>query len=189
MSKPGSTGRDPGPGSPGGTESPDPDTAFSAALTAAMRWLAARARTSQEIRQRLTAGGFSTATVEAVLARLQGWGYVDDRRLAVEAVERAVTGRCVGPRRVGAELIGRGVDPELVGHVVAEGYPPERERELALRLAEQRCRLRPPPSSQEARRREAGRLFRFLVRRGFHPDVAEAATRGVFPGDAAGGEA
>ena len=145
------------------------------ALQLALRWLGVRARTERELRDRLAGRGAEPAVIEAVLERLRRWGYLDDRRLAVDMVDRAGV-RQIGPRRVRAELLRRGVAADVVGEALAERLPPERERELALQLARRRWeRLAAGEPGDPARL--AARLYRFLVGRGFRPEVAEEAAR------------
>ncbi len=162
------------------------------ALALALRWLGFRARTAREIARRLQDRGFPEPVVAAVLDRLQGWGYIDDRRLARDQVEGARV-RHIGPLRLRAELLRRGIAPPLADQVLAEGWPEGAELEQARQLARRRwaqlkgsparsqgAEARPHPGDRpgsDPRRRAAGRLYRYLLGRGFHAHVAEKVVR------------
>ena len=201
------------------------EAAVREALTLALRCLGRRARTAWEITGRLRERGFAEPVIGAALARLARWGYVDDGRLARDQAE-AAPGRHIGPRRLRAELLRRGVAPAVVDGAVAEAWPPGREREQARQLARRRWariwgemerRHRSSPAGEPSpwqgavspegdgtaaeagagvgagaaieaeRRRAAGRLFRYLVGRGFSAQVAEEVVRELLEETAAGG--
>ncbi|QBS37880.1 hypothetical protein E1B22_08990 [Thermaerobacter sp. FW80] len=129
----GPTGRDAAPGDAGaGT-----DEAVRRAVATALRWLAVRARSEWEVRQHLRRHGVTEAMVDQVLAQLRAWGYVDDRRLALEAAEAARV-RHVGPRRLRDELLRRGVPEAVVRDALEATWPAEVEREVAWELARRR---------------------------------------------------
>ncbi|GAB6875694.1 hypothetical protein JCM13210_04200 [Thermaerobacter litoralis] len=225
----------PAPAGPGAVPLPPPgaagegpgaeEAAVREALTLALRWLGRRARTAREIAGRLRERGFADPVIGAALARLARWGYVDDGRLARDQAE-AAPGRHIGPRRLRAELLRRGVAPAVVDGAVAEAWPPGREREQARQLARRRWariwgemerRHRSSPAEpapwqggggaagdgtagaeagaggragagvEAERRRAAGRLFRYLVGRGFSAQVAEEVVRELLEETAAGG--
>ncbi|QIA27012.1 hypothetical protein DYI95_005295 [Thermaerobacter sp. PB12/4term] len=176
------------------------------ALALALRWLGLRARTAREIARRLQERGFPEPVVAAALDRLRGWGYIDDRQLARDQVEGAQV-RHIGPLRLRAELLRRGIAPPLADQVLAEGWPEGAELEQARQLARRRwaqlegslarrqgaeasLQARDRPGS-DARRRAAGRLYRYLLGRGFHAQVAERVVRELLGDlqDGAGGRA
>lgn len=223
----------PGAGGEAGDDGSD-EAAVREALVLALGWLGLRARTEQEITRRLRDRGVPEPVARVALARLRRWGYVDDRRLAQEQVEGARV-RHIGPRRVRAELMRRGVPAAVVDAVVAEAWPGDVERDEARRLARRRWaqlarRLRPDPAQGESvpfpvqggegdgvpdtghtgpvagsavahrredgramvqeRRRAAGRVYRYLVGRGFSARVAAEVVREVVAGlEAIEGEA
>lgn len=217
-------------GMPGGEEA-----VARAVLDQVVRWLAARARTEREIRDRLGRRQVPEAVVERVLERLRRWGYVDDRRLAGDVAEGA-RARGIGPRRLRADLARRGVPDALADEAVRAAWPPGSQWDAAWELARRRwarlmaaqagsvvpqgdegkdgveapeggeggqagsgagggaegggpeesdgcgglARHRAPgrfARDAGGRRRAAGRLYRYLLGRGFSPDVVRDVVR------------
>ncbi len=114
--------------------------------------------------------------IDAVVARLAGLGYVDDRVFA-EARGRGLTGRGFGARRVTADLGAAGIDRDLAAQVAATADP------LAAAVAFARRRrfgpfdpAAPDPAKDPDRRRKQ---FAAMMRAGH--GVAE--TRRVLAGD------
>jgi regulatory protein len=131
----------------------------------ALRLLAARDRSEQEIRNRLVAGGASTAATTATLRRLRRYGYVDDQRFALSAAEQARR-RGYGSEYVRAQLDAKGVADQLIEQAVRAHF--DDEAELARRALA--CRF-PEELPQPAERAKAAR---FLLRRGFPEAVVFA---------------
>ena len=133
----------------------------------ALRFLAAREHSVQELRRKLgrgrTRGGADDATIETVLETLQRDGYLSDSRFA-EAFVRSRTGRGQGPAKIRAGLIERGVPRELVDGVL--DVEVNVWRELAKDAHARRFGAAPP-----ADRRDWARRARFLSTRGFPSEV------------------
>jgi len=125
------------------------------ALERALALLARRAYAEAELRRRL--GDFPEEEVDAALARLKAWGYLDDRAYA-EAFVRARRGRW-GPYKLRRALLDRGVPLSVVEKVVAG----EDGLEQAVSLLARRW---------HRYRNTKARAVRFLVGRGFSLEVA-----------------
>lgn len=130
----------------------------------ALRWLAARDVSCQEMARRLEAVGFA-AEVPAVLTRLTTAGYLDDARLAVDRAER-LRQRGQGSRRIRADLERAGVEGAVIEIAVRED--PREETERARRVLQARWVAGPDSP------RERARAARFLVARGFPEEVVLA---------------
>lgn len=145
------------------------DAGLESALADAYRLLSHRSRSTDELRQRLTAKGRSEDVVDAVLARLAAEKLLDDaafaRAFAADRMRLAAWGRA----RILRELAGLGVAADLaeaaVAAVSAEG---EGERARAA-LAKRR-----PTQPLDAAKRRA---YQLLLRRGFDPHVAYDAVQ------------
>jgi regulatory protein len=102
-----------------------------------------------------------------VVTDLEALGYLDVRAFAAAWAEGRARGRALGPWRLRAELLQRGVDrsivEEAVGRVSAEMAPEGLARTAAARRAGGLARLTPE--------RAARRLADFLTRRGFSREV------------------
>lgn len=137
----------------------------------ALRLLAVRPRSRQELASRLRRAGFEPEAVEAELVRLESVGLVDDDAFARQLAEHHVAGRRSGRRAVQAALAAKGVRRDVIDDVVAA--LPEDESERARAVAEDRARaLRALPAEKAY-----GRLVAYLARRGYEPAVARDAAR------------
>ncbi|HAW11177.1 MAG: regulatory protein RecX [Candidatus Dormibacteria bacterium] len=141
----------------------DPDDREAAAAMA-QRLLAITDRSRVELQRRLERRGYTPSTAAEAVDRLAARGWVDDARLA-EDLARRRSSHGYGRRRVLADLVARGVDPETVSRTAAELPASQGE---AVRIAAERLRHRRdgPPAPDEVRRLAAA-----LQRRGF--DMAD----------------
>lgn len=133
-----------------------------------MRLLAARDRSEHEIRVHLA--GHPPDTLEAVLARLRHFGYVDDDRFAGALCERLAR-RGFGSERARHELAEHRVAHETISAAVAEMVAGDSDRARHL-LARRFPDLGTAP-------RERARAARFLTSRGY----PEAVVTGIVGGD------
>ncbi|MGH2692193.1 MAG: regulatory protein RecX [Actinomycetota bacterium] len=141
------------------------------AMEDALRLLAARSRSQEEIRIALVARGHPEAVANAVVARLAEVGLADDEALAKDLAERLMEERGFSRSHVRAELEGRGIAPALVDAALAASEGAELEN--AVRLGEARLpALRSLPPEAAFRR-----LSGFLARRGYGAEVVEEACR------------
>ena len=131
----------------------------------AIRLLAGRDRSEQEIRSRLVAGGESGATITATLRRLRRYGYVDDHRFALSVAEQARR-RGYGSEYVRAQLEHKGVADQMIEQSLRANFDDEAE------LAEQALTRHFPEGLREPAGR--ARAARFLLRRGFPEAVVFA---------------
>jgi regulatory protein len=151
----------------------DPD--LRKAMERAGRWLALRPRTLREMRDRLLQGGFEEDTVERALEKLTELRLIDDESFARQWVEERARRKGLGPRALAAELEAKGVDADVVEAAVAGAAGSEERR--AIEWAQRQLRrVADLPLSKQAQRIRQG-----LLRRGFEPELAEAATRAVMP--------
>jgi regulatory protein len=131
----------------------------------AFRLLSRRARSESEIVAALERAGASRRLARGVLGRLRSLGYVDDRKLAAECVERGRE-RGYGSLRIQDQLRRLDVDERIVESATLGG---REERALARRLLAERF-----GESDLADRRTAVRAARFLAGRGFAAEVIDS---------------
>ena len=137
-------------------------------MEAALRLLKYRARSRQELAQRLQRNGVESAVIEEVLARLAAQGYVDDAAFARQWVEsRLRTGH--GRRRIALELRVKGIASATIRGTLTELADPAHETEAAGQQVRQRLRLLRGVAPAAQRRR----LYALLQRRGYAADVIE----------------
>ncbi|MBX5493311.1 MAG: RecX family transcriptional regulator [Chloroflexi bacterium] len=140
------------------------------ALDAALSFLAYRPRSVHEVRARLTQKGYSTASVEAAIERLQALGLLDDAAFARYWVEQRRQFRPRGAAALRAELRAKGVAPPTIAAALAETDERD-ETEAACRAG--RARLRALVGLDAAAFRQ--RLGAYLQRRGFSYAASAAA--------------
>lgn len=146
------------------------------AKTTAMNYVAHRARTEYEVRQKLYRSGTDEATAEQAVERLRDLGYLDDEAYARAYARGRFKSKGHGPQRVRSDLRRRGIEAPLVEAAVEEAFNPDEVLEAARTQAAKRW----PRLQREAdpyKRRN--KLFDFLLRRGFSYDVARQAVEEV----------
>jgi len=130
----------------------------------ALRFLALRDHSRQELRQKIIAKNFPPAEVDEVLERLAGKGYLDDARYARRLVAYLGKDRMLGPRRIVQKLIQKGLSPDFVDEAVAEGERDFPATERVRILLQKKLRNRIPA---ELSAEEMKKLGRFFLQRGF----------------------
>jgi regulatory protein len=119
--------------------------------------------------------GFAEEVVEGVLQKAEAAGLLDDTIFARLWVEDRLFHHPISRRAVQRELSEKGVAPETVEQVLDALYPSEKEKQLALQLAQTRYeRTRGITQAQRARRTVA-----YLTRRGFHLSLAKRIVRAL----------
>jgi len=131
----------------------------------AVRLLARRDRSEQELRSRLAAAGEAETTINSTLRRLRQLQYVDDRRFAMATAERAVR-RGFGSEYLRVSLEQHGIAPTLIDEAVRALYADE------MAVARQVLGRRFP--SEPQRPAQHAQAARFLLRRGFPEAVVFA---------------
>jgi regulatory protein len=144
-------------------------------MEAAGRLLGVRARSEVELRQRLTAKGFDDTDVDAALGRLRELRLIDDEEFARQWVEQRSGRKGLGAERLRRELGSKGIASEVIESVLADNSDDELERAKEIAAAHLRKFGDLPLPKQ------AARLFGFLSRRGFAPEVVDPAVRAVLP--------
>lgn len=129
----------------------------------ALRFLARRMRSVQEIEKKLTEREFPPETITATLAFLAEYGMIDDEAFARAYVNDQLIRRPLGRRRLEQELRRKGVAKESAGQTVAAIIDDAEEVANALAAAQKKL---PTLRHDDARKRERS-LANFLAGRGF----------------------
>jgi regulatory protein len=136
-----------------------------APIDVALRFLAQRPRSEQEVRRRLQRAGADEATAAAVIAQLRQHALVDDAAFAAYWVEQRQTFRPRGARLLRAELRQHGI---TAGAAEAAAETTEASAtDDAYRAAQKRARQ----LGSADQRVFKSRLAQFLARRGFAWDT------------------
>lgn len=113
--------------------------------------------------------------VEEVLCQAEAAGLLDDAVFTRLWVEDRLLHRPLSRRAVERELAEKGIAAETVEQIMEALYPPEKEKEVALRLAQARfTRYR-----GLARERRDRRMVAYLTRRGFTFSLASSVVRAL----------
>jgi regulatory protein len=129
--------------------------------------LSYKARTTDELRKRLVRKGFAPDIIVSTIERLAELKMLDDAGFARQFAEDRVSIGHKGKWRVRQELVKRGVPREHI-EAALDAAPDETAaaREVARKYANRNLRLDPAVRNR--------RLYAFLARRGFSPDVIRA---------------
>ena len=136
----------------------------------ALRLLAVRWRSREELRGRLHQAGFEWDEIFQALEDLEGAGLIEDERFAKELVRDQVRRRLAGDRVIRNALREKGIAADVAESAMEDvGDEAGRAAELAARRAVRMTGLDP----QAAYRR----LYSVLLRRGFGHAVSSTAAR------------
>jgi regulatory protein len=144
------------------------------ALDSAYRYLARGPRSRIEVERRLRQKNFPDPVIHQVLRQLEEYRYLDDRALARQWARDRLTRRHWGPSRLRMELERKGIAREWTEEAVRELFVERDEKTHVMELVAQRLKGRGLRDPKEYRR-----LFAFLFRRGYSPDVIQGVLRSL----------
>ncbi|MDQ3686536.1 MAG: recombination regulator RecX [Acidobacteriota bacterium] len=146
----------------------DPEKTRERTLQRAVKLLAAKPRSIAELRERLLEKEWTNEeAVEAALAKLAEYGYLDDERFAFGFASSRVRQKPIGRQRLARDLQTKQVSRETAEEALNLVYAETPEEELITRAIEKRTRLRGRPTT----RAEVKSLFDHLLRLGFSYDL------------------
>lgn len=144
------------------------------AWDAALRLLGVRARSRNEIAERLGRKGFDAETVADVMGRLDRAGLLDDADFAAEWVRSRHRNSGRGRLALRHELKAKGVDSAAIESALAD-IDPEDERMVAHQLVEKKLTpvvVAALADDRAERDKQFRRLVGMLVRRGYSQSLA-----------------
>jgi regulatory protein len=159
----------------------DAEKARERTVQRAVKLLAAKPRSVEELRERLLEKAWADeAAVEYALAKLKEYGYLDDERFAFGFASYRVKQKPVGRQRLARDLQTKKIPKETAEAALELVYQETPEEELIARAIAKRVRLRGRPTT----RQETKSLYDHLLRLGFSYDliirkVREAAAADV----------
>ncbi len=161
------------------SKSATPEQIRARAFQRAVKLLAAKPRSIEELRERLAERCSSKAVIETVIARLREYGYLDDERYALGYASSKVRQQPVGRRRLELSLARKKVDRTIADEALNQVFAETSEAELLDRALEKRVRLRGRPKT----RAEAKSLFDHLLRQGFPFELVREKVRAASKAD------
>src|SRR3954467_8496271 len=152
----------------------NPEKARERTFARAVKLLAAKARSVAELRERLLEKPWTNEEiVEAVLAKLGEYGYLNDERFAFGYASYKVRQNPVGRQRLQRDLQLKKVDRETADEAIKLVFEETPEEELIDRAIEKRVRLRGQPQT----RAEVKSLYDHLLRAGFSYELVARKVR------------
>jgi len=143
----------------------------------AIKLLTIKPRSVAELRERLLQGkNVNKSVVEAVLSRLEEYGYLNDERFAFSYASLKVKQRPVGRRRLQRDLKLKKVSNTIADEALELVYGATPEEQLIDAAIEKRTRVRGRPKT----RIEAKKLFDHLLRQGFEFELVSEKVRALF---------
>ena len=161
-----------------------PEQIRARAFQRAVKLLAAKPRSIEELRERLAERCSSNDVIEIVIARLREYGYLDDERYALGYAASKVRQQPIGRRRLELSLARKKVDRTIADEALNQVFAETSEAELLDRALEKRVRLRGRPKT----RAEAKSLFDHLLRQGFPFELVSEKVRAASKADLDEGE-
>jgi regulatory protein len=146
-----------------------------ACMERAGKLLATRARSERELSDRLAAAGFEPEWVTRTIERLRELGLVDDADFARRWIEERSGRKGLGPAKLRAELVAKGVDGAVVDEALAEAGLDEEGQATALAASLVWKVARKPLQAQ------ASALWQMLRRKGYSSEACEVAVKAVMP--------
>lgn len=142
----------------------DPEKMRERTFQRAIKLLAAKARSIAELRGRLLEKDWTNEeTVEAVIAKLKDYGYLNDEQFAYSYASSQIRQKPVGKGRIKRALALKRVEAVAAETALEQVFNETSEEELIERAIEKRVRLRGVPKDKG----ETKSLFDHLLRRGF----------------------
>ena len=159
----------------------DPEKARERTFQRAVKLLAAKPRSVAELRERLLEKEWTNEEiVEAVLAKLGEYGYLNDERFAFGYASYRVRQKPMGRQRLKRDLQLKKVDRETADEALRLVFEETPEEELIDRAIEKRTRLRGLPHT----RAEIKSLIDHLLRQGFSYELIAGKVRAISAADA-----
>lgn len=136
------------------------------AKSRALKYLAYRPRTVQEVKNYLESKQYDKKVIEEVIKYLIEFSYLDDSKFCQIWIEDRCRFKPKGRKGLVYELRNKGIDNSLIEKSLAENFPWETELEIAKNLISRKVLAKDYSYSRE-------KIIAFLYRRGFSKDVIQ----------------
>ena len=143
----------------------------------ALSLLSFRDRSVKELQKRLHEKGEDADRIAPTIERLQQSGLLDDSRFAAERARAGLVGKARSRRQIEHDLAQRGVTREVASAAIQQVLAEEgtSELEVAVRAARKKAKSLAGHDPQAQRQK----LYGFLARQGYTPDLVRRAMRAV----------
>jgi regulatory protein len=145
-------------------------------MNAALKLLAARARSEQQLREKLlTKSWLEPSLIDPCIARLKELGYVNDRSFALNYASSRLQLRAIGKARLRRELVEKKVPREIIEETLEKVFEEDMEEVSLKRAIEKHLRIHGKPTDPKSTRR----IIAYLVRQGFGYDLVMKRLRAL----------
>ncbi|HTH52126.1 MAG TPA: RecX family transcriptional regulator [Pyrinomonadaceae bacterium] len=163
----------------------DPERARKRTMDRAVRLLAAKPRSVAELRERLLEKGWTNEDiVDAAIAKLREYNYLDDEQYARELALSKLRQKPQGRRRLQQRLSQKKLDRSTLDSAIANAYEVMPEAQLIDAAIEKRMRLKGFPASHDDRKK----FTEHLMRQGFDYGLIREKLAELKPDDEIGDE-
>ena len=132
----------------------------------ALGYLSFRARSAFEMSAYLKKKKFSPAIIEEVIRELKEKRYLDDRAYALALVQSTMRKKAVGINLLKHQLTAKGLSRSIIDWALRESGASETDMHAVYETARKKF------DSLRGDEKRLGRVYRFLLQRGFPPDAA-----------------
>ena len=133
----------------------------------AIRYLAYKDRSRNEMVRYLKGKQFSENIVIKTLTFLEKNNYINDERFALQFGKIRVANKKIGKLRLGLELGNKGLNKKIIKKTLDSLYSEYDEKEIAMYCARKKLAAHKTSNSDKNRRR----IAQFLERKGFTSDI------------------
>lgn len=144
----------------------------------ALRFLAYRMRSKQEVVDYLKKRDIDVRTIEQVIAKLQDERYIDDEQFAHAYVQTQVNTTMKGPHVIYKELMDKGISEDMIAQAM-ERYTEDMQRHKAIKWIEKINKQSKKRSHQE----QKAYIAQLLHMKGFPSHIVEMAKQHVTADD------
>lgn len=136
-----------------------------------MNLLKARDYTKKQLKDKLTQGGYPQECIDEAIAYAESYHYIDDLRYAKDYIEYHLAGR--SKMRIETDLMRKGIDGGMIKQAFAQLDESGIEQDEAAMVSE--LLRKKKYCTETATREEQQKMYGFLYRRGFPPEVIAKA--------------
>lgn len=145
-------------------------------MNRAVRLLAAKPRSVEELRQRLMEKNWTNEEiVQTVLKKLEEYNYLDDEKFAKDFAASKLRQKPVGRRRLKQTLSKKKLDKETINEAIESVYEKMPEEEMLEIAVIKRLRIKGKPETRE----DTKKFYDYLMRQGFSYDIIKSKMREI----------
>ena len=146
----------------------DPARSRQKTMERAVRLLAAKGRSVEELRERLLEKAYTNAEiVDSVLSKLKEYGYLDDDKYAADTAMSKLRQRPQGRRKLEQTMSRKQLDRTTVAKAIDKAFEELPEAKLIDAAIMKRLRAKGPPETRE----DTKKFLDYLLRQGFGYDL------------------